>query len=51
MNAEYILYIKDWHTLIEQSQTALDAFVTRYGKISHFVTHEINRTEYFAMLP
>jgi len=25
--------------------------VTGYGKISHFVTSEINRTEHFAMLP
>jgi len=25
--------------------------VTGYGKISHFVTCEINRTEHFAMLP
>jgi len=24
---------------------------TGYGKISHFVTREINRTEHFAMLP
>jgi len=25
--------------------------VTEYRKISHFVFHEINRTEHFAMLP
>jgi len=26
-------------------------YVTGYGKISHFVTREINRTRHFAMLP
>jgi len=26
-------------------------YVTGYGKINHFVTREINRTEHFAVLP